>query len=592
MEIQKIYPVTQYMLLGRCGDNNVKQIWINVRQWLQEVPSGQFQLMIYPPQGDVYPAPTVLEDGILKWTITDADTAIVGDGQAQLTMYGADGEVARQRTIGTRVLESKAGRESGEIPDHITPWVDTISTMSTQAKRAAAQAKASQSIVQEYSQQAQAAVDDAVAAKNSAEASKVAAESARDSAQNYAADAQAAKATAQAAASEAQDAKYAAQSAKTLAEGAKSQAIGAKLEAQYAQQHAVAAKDAAVQAQLSAQGYATTAQTAASSANTANSQAQSAKTDAVQAKQAAQEALQQLKEGIRTGDFKGEKGDTPVITSERSGNVTTIRSDGVAVAQILDGQDGDAGFSPSVSVTKNNKVTTIRITDKDGVHTATINDGEDGSDATVTKQSIEAALSYVPANDATAMVYKQVIFDGTKFTDDAGTQLTFSQLKTLCLDHKHFVYCTYENDLYIPQHVQPTQIYFDATYIRNHQVEIHRVGININGSVNQQVVYPQEKLVSGTNIKTINNESILGSGDIHIVGGGDIVQNPDDEYEGVVVPSTLADVDPTLTVHGDAADAGVVGQQIAQIKDDISALPRYTIDAKGNLVITMRDIET
>lgn len=46
-------------------------------------------------------------------------------------MYGADGEVERQKTIGTRVLESKAGRESGEIPDHITPWVDTISTMST-----------------------------------------------------------------------------------------------------------------------------------------------------------------------------------------------------------------------------------------------------------------------------------------------------------------------------------------------------------------------------------------------------------------------------------------------------------------------------
>ena len=31
--------------------------------------------------------------------------------------------------------------------------------------------------------------------------------------------------------------------------------------------------------------------------------------------------------------------------------------------------------------------------------------------------------------------------------------------------------------------------------------------------------YFQEKLVSGTNIKTINNESILGSGNMNIQGG-------------------------------------------------------------------------
>lgn len=71
---------------------------------------------------------------------------------------------------------------------------------------------------------------------------------------------------------------------------------------------------------------------------------------------------------------------------------------------------------------------------------------------------------------AKAMVYKILSFDGSKFTDETGAQLTFSQIKTLCLDNKHFVYCSYENDLYIPQHIQATQIYFDATYIKNHKV--------------------------------------------------------------------------------------------------------------------------
>lgn len=39
---------------------------------------------------------------------------------------------------------------------------------------------------------------------------------------------------------------------------------------------------------------------------------------------------------------------------------------------------GEPGFSPTVSIEKEGKQTIISITDKDGVHTATINDGEDG----------------------------------------------------------------------------------------------------------------------------------------------------------------------------------------------------------------------
>lgn len=51
--------------------------------------------------------------------------------------------------------------------------------------------------------------------------------------------------------------------------------------------------------------------------------------------------------------------------------------------------------------------------------------------------------------------------------------------------------------------------------------------ITING--NTKEIYGQEKLVSGTNIKTINNVSILGSGNITVGGGGG---------GGVIVSST------------------------------------------------------
>lgn len=42
------------------------------------------------------------------------------------------------------------------------------------------------------------------------------------------------------------------------------------------------------------------------------------------------------------------------------------------------GRNGEDGYSPTVETSKNGTITTISITDKNGVHTATINDGQNG----------------------------------------------------------------------------------------------------------------------------------------------------------------------------------------------------------------------
>lgn len=88
----------------------------------------------------------------------------------------------------------------------------------------------------------------------------------------------------------------------------------------------------------------------------------------------------------------GADGHTPVITASKQGKVTTISVDGSAVAQILDGadgqpgqdgqdgspgQDGADGHSPVVTASKFGKVTTVSV---DGSPIATINDGNDGQD--------------------------------------------------------------------------------------------------------------------------------------------------------------------------------------------------------------------
>lgn len=44
------------------------------------------------------------------------------------------------------------------------------------------------------------------------------------------------------------------------------------------------------------------------------------------------------------------------------------------------------------------------------------------------------------------------------------------------------------------------------------------------GKVNEIIDDKQDTLVSGTNIKTINNQSLLGSGNIDIQGGGSAVE--------------------------------------------------------------------
>lgn len=61
--------------------------------------------------------------------------------------------------------------------------------------------------------------------------------------------------------------------------------------------------------------------------------------------------------------------------------------------------DGEDGVSPTVTVSKSGKVTTVKITDVNGTKTATINDGTDGTSATIT-----GASATVDANTGTPTV--------------------------------------------------------------------------------------------------------------------------------------------------------------------------------------------
>ena len=64
--------------------------------------------------------------------------------------------------------------------------------------------------------------------------------------------------------------------------------------------------------------------------------------------------------------------------------------------------------------------------------------------------------------------------------------------------------------------------------------------VNVQDAITELGYYKQETLESGTNIKTINGESILGSGDIEVQGGGstDIISTNTTNNTGTIVIDT------------------------------------------------------
>ena len=87
-------------------------------------------------------------------------------------------------------------------------------------------------------------------------------------------------------------------------------------------------------------------------------------------------------------------------------------------------------------------------------------------------------------------------------------------------------------DLNAPKTVELTQAQYDALSVKDPNtfyiitdaqgadLSQYYTSAQTESAITQAVSGKQDTLISGTNIKTINNESILGSGNINIQGGG------------------------------------------------------------------------
>lgn len=165
-------------------------------------------------------------------------------------------------------------------------------------------------------------------------------------------------------------------------------------------------------ATIAAEQSAERANTAAENADVATSNATTATTQATTATKRANDISADL-EAKREADYwrgskgeKGEKGDTG-----SKGEKGEKGDQGERGLQGEKGNKGDDGVSPTVTTSKTGKVTTIEITDADGVHTATVNDGESVEVVQSTGTSTTSVMSQKAVSDALSNVYTKAESD-------------------------------------------------------------------------------------------------------------------------------------------------------------------------------------
>lgn len=136
------YDVTKggYILLGRCGENLARTVEIDVSEYLVEY-LGAVVTLLHRRHGEsgIYPVAAELRDGCLVWQPTSADTAIVGDGEAEVRVT-VNGVLAKSKILSTMVDKSLTGQET-DAPEPGMDWVDKITTAIGSVKNMKAEAK-------------------------------------------------------------------------------------------------------------------------------------------------------------------------------------------------------------------------------------------------------------------------------------------------------------------------------------------------------------------------------------------------------------------------------------------------------------------
>ena len=396
------------IVIGRQGENQVTTIKFSIDSLFPHIQNATYGL-VHQRHGDAapYPVTTMAIGGYVNWVINSADVGKVGSGTAQLTAY-KDGAVAKSIIFTTITLTSMG---TTEAPDPVQIYIDRVVRAGQEAVNAAADAE------------------------ESAEAAAASAEAAAGSAEEAASSAEAAAGSAEAAAGSASDAATSAAQAGLRANSAEASRNRAMTYANDAYNFATQAgthAQSAAQARTAAQQSASSAQSAASSAQQILSNISSTvEAELTEAKESGEfdgpglyggystpilniiGSTVTYHYGVRKTDFPDLKiGDFVLGRYINAGvisyNILKIESydstfDLWAGSNLIpvSGQDGEDGYSPTVTISDITGGHRVTITDLNGNHTFDVMDGE-GSEGgteeifwatygTTTSAEIEAA---------------------------------------------------------------------------------------------------------------------------------------------------------------------------------------------------------
>lgn len=122
--------------LGRRGENMARQVVFDISAWSAVYGAGTVQA-IAQRAGDVSPYPVSIEqtDAAAIWTVSAADTSVVGDGKVEL-LYTVNDVVVKSEVWKTSVLESLSD-DTAEPPEAAAGWVGRVLAAGAQAVGAA-----------------------------------------------------------------------------------------------------------------------------------------------------------------------------------------------------------------------------------------------------------------------------------------------------------------------------------------------------------------------------------------------------------------------------------------------------------------------
>lgn len=129
--------------IGQRFDHQTGRVIIDCASWVRKYPAlTQYEVCVTRPDGMVYCPKTEMVDGVmLAWLITDADTAIPGEGCYQVIATGKYGDRRSTYTADLIIEANMPGIDCTDPPDPSKPWVEKVLAAARAAEEAATRAE-------------------------------------------------------------------------------------------------------------------------------------------------------------------------------------------------------------------------------------------------------------------------------------------------------------------------------------------------------------------------------------------------------------------------------------------------------------------